>query len=250
MKLCPAGATVEGIDVSVYQGKIDWSAVRRSGRAFAFIRVSDGLHHLDALFEQNWKGARDAGLLVGAYQFFRPSQDGAAQAKLLLDRVGRVGGPDLPSVLDAEEGDGRPGIEIVTACRAWLDVVAAAEHRTPIVYTGSGFWDQLPSSDVPSTSSLWTANWTQGCPLMPAGWDAWEFWQYSSKGSVPGIGTAVDLDRFNGSLEELRAFAGTTFTGAPTSPTIAAASAWPVALAGLGALGTLGAVLWSRRRAR
>ena len=71
---------LEGIDVSAYQGAIDWRAVARAGKKFAFIRVSDGAAYTDPRFASNWAGARAAGLTRGAYQFFRPTESPLAQA--------------------------------------------------------------------------------------------------------------------------------------------------------------------------
>jgi len=70
--VCPGPSTVEGIDVSEFQGNINWSSVKASGRQFAIIRVSDGTGHLDPYFSQNWSGAKAAGLIRGVYQFFEP----------------------------------------------------------------------------------------------------------------------------------------------------------------------------------
>lgn len=244
MKVCPAAATVEGIDVSKYQETIDWPAVRAAGKEFAFIRVSDGIHSIDEMFERNWEGAKKAGVLVGAYQFFRPGQDPTSQAELLLHKLSRLAPADLPCVLDAETTDKQDGAGIVGACSAWIDAVAGATKRQPIVYTGSGFWNQLPASSIPKRSTLWVANWTSDCPSLPTGWDSWKFWQYSEKGHVVGINRSVDLNRFNGSSAELRLFAG----GAATTIGITARSAtWPVALASIGAITALGVVYYLKR---
>src|SRR5262245_60783454 len=88
---CADGPTIKGIDVSSWQGTIDWNAVQRSGIKFAIVRVTDGSHHLDKRFAQNWLGARQAGLLRGAYQFFRPAQDATAQADLLIEQIAAAG---------------------------------------------------------------------------------------------------------------------------------------------------------------
>src|SRR3954466_14515605 len=77
--VCGVGPTVKGIDVSVYQGTINWTAVKNDGVKYAVIRVSDGLNSIDSKFAANWSGAKTAGIKRGAYQFFRPSQDPIAQ---------------------------------------------------------------------------------------------------------------------------------------------------------------------------
>ncbi|MGZ7039929.1 MAG: glycoside hydrolase family 25 protein, partial [Thermoanaerobaculia bacterium] len=86
---CSHGSTVRGIDVSEFQGHVDWAAVHHSGVQFAIARVGDGTY-VDPTFETNWHGIRNAGLIRGAYQFFEPRQDPVAQADILIRRVGRL----------------------------------------------------------------------------------------------------------------------------------------------------------------
>ena len=74
LQVCADGETVEGIDISKWQGEIDWDAVAASGVKFAFIRVSDGLNYPDGYFSVNWRRAKEVGILRGAYQFFRPGR--------------------------------------------------------------------------------------------------------------------------------------------------------------------------------
>jgi hypothetical protein len=80
---CEMGPTVPGIDVSYYQNDIAWKRVRRAGIRYAFIRTSDGLDHPDERFAKNWAGAKRAGLMRGAYQYFRADQDPTSQADMM-----------------------------------------------------------------------------------------------------------------------------------------------------------------------
>src|SRR5262249_14594404 len=84
---CPDGETIEGIDVSEYQGSVNWQAVRASGRVFGIARINVG-DHRDPYFEGNWTGMHDAGLIRGAYQYYKPSYDATAQANLVVSAVG------------------------------------------------------------------------------------------------------------------------------------------------------------------
>jgi GH25 family lysozyme M1 (1,4-beta-N-acetylmuramidase) len=201
ISVCPGGATVEGVDVSEFQGNIDWGQVRASGRAFAFIRVADG-HYFDPYFDQNWSGSAQAGVLRGAYQFFRPGQDGASQADFFLQHA-PVGDGDLPPVLDVEVTDGQSSGTIVARIGDWVQRIHDATGRTPIIYTAPGFWNGIGGASS-FGADLWVAHWFTACPSMPYSWGGWSFWQYSDNGGVPGIGGAVDLDRFNGSLQDLQ----------------------------------------------
>ncbi len=204
--VCPGSATVEGVDVSTYQGTVNWTAVKNSGRHFGIARVSDGINHVDAHFDANWAGMKSAGLIRGVYQFFRPEQDPIAQADLLLKHVPSLGAGDLPPVLDVEVVDSVATSKLVANASAWLAHVKARLGRKPIVYTSPSFWNALRTSSL--GADLWVANWKVTCPSLPTAWSAFRFWQYSATGSVAGIAGQVDLDRFNGSLTQLRALAG------------------------------------------
>jgi len=111
---CGDGPTVTGMDVSYYETSIDWDAAHAAGIDFAFVRVSDGLQFIDPKFPAYWAGARAAGVIRGAYQFFRPAQDPIAQADLLLDRIGPVEPDDLPPVIDVEVSGGLSTAEVAT----------------------------------------------------------------------------------------------------------------------------------------
>src|SRR5688572_24159740 len=87
-RVCAQGAVTKGIDVSYYQGVIDWNRVKSDGVEYAFIRVSDGEVFRDPKFTANWANARSAGVIRGAYQFFRPAQNVANQAQMMIAAVG------------------------------------------------------------------------------------------------------------------------------------------------------------------
>jgi lysozyme len=203
LKVCADGPTVDGIDVSKYQGTIDWNQVAASGIHFAFIRVSDGLTYKDATFAENWAGAREAGVYRGAYQFFRPGQDAVAQAQLLLSIMGPLGPGDLPPVIDVEDTDGATATTIVAQIHQWIDTVEAATGVMPIVYSGKYFWNDNVGSGDFVDYPLWIPQYGPTCPDLPSPWTRWLFFQTSATGRVPGITGAVDTDLFNGSLEDL-----------------------------------------------
>jgi lysozyme len=203
----PACSKVPGIDVSKYQGAIRWPAVQQAGVRFVFVRVSDGIDVLDERFAENWAGARAAGLLRGAYQYFRPSVDALAQARLFMNTVGRLRPGDLPPVLDVETLDDLSAKTVVAAIRTWLDHVAKHSGRTPILYTNTSTWTALGAPDL-GARPLWIAKWGNDCPAPLPGFTQWHFWQQSSTGKLPGIDGAVDLDWYSGTIEELGQLAG------------------------------------------
>jgi len=204
--VCGSGPTVKGIDVSKWQGDINWSAVAGDGVEFAFIRISDGLNYPDAKFTRNWQMARANGVLRGAYQFFRPAQDANAQADLFLNALGTLEANDLAPVIDVEAADGMSGAQITAGVRTWIERVQAATGRTPIVYTGFYFWrDQVGAPDI-GPSPLWHAQYTTAaCPNIPPPWSDWALWQYTDSGTVAGISGGVDMNRYNGTRAELEA---------------------------------------------
>jgi uncharacterized protein (TIGR03382 family) len=207
--VCGSGPTVKGIDVSYYQGAIDWPTVKADGVVYAFIRTSDGTYH-DPKFDTYWAESRAAGVKHGAYHFFRPAGDPIAQADYLLSKIGgKLEADDLPPVLDVEAADGVPAATIAANIRLWSDHVEAAIGRKPIIYTGFYFWrDSVGNPDI-HQDPLWHAQYTTAsCPNIATAWPDWEFWQYSSTGSVGGISGNVDMDRFNGDKTQFDAFLG------------------------------------------
>ncbi len=204
--VCAAGGTLEGVDVSEFQGAIDWNAVHASGRAFGIARVSDGTQHVDPTFAANYAGMKSVGMVRGSYQFFRASQDPIAQADLLLSRIGTLGPGDLAPMLDVEVTDGQSNALIDARIATWVAHVKAATGRDPLIYTGPYFWQQIGSPDQ-SQTTLVVADWGPQCPLVPPTWARWKMWQYADNGHVPGIGPLVDLDSFDGDGAALAALA-------------------------------------------
>lgn len=211
LSYCARGPVVQGIDVSHYDGTIDWAAVAGAGIGFAFMKATEGTAFVDAQLAANWKGAGAHGLVRGAYHFFRPSVDATAQADFFVATAGKPAPGDLPLTLDLETDDGLPAAQVADAARTFLARVAADSGRTPIVYTSVRFFGTVLGSPSGFDGyTLWDAQWTSACPNVPSPpWSAWTFWQYSATGTVAGIsGSAnVDLDEFDGTLDDLRAFA-------------------------------------------
>ena len=200
---CGQGPTTPGIDVSYHQDKIHWPRVRKAGIRFAFIRVSDGTTVEDPRFDENWAGAKQAHVLRGAYQFFRPEQSATAQADLLIAALARDGG-ELAPVIDVEATGGKSPAQIAAAIKVWVERVRSRLGVEPMIYTSPEFWrDRVGGADF-ANQPLWLAHYTAECPRVPAPWNAWTFWQYSKTGRVSGIQGDVDLDVFAGTIDELR----------------------------------------------
>lgn len=176
----------------------------------------------DSRFQDNWTGAKAAGITRGAYQFFRAKHDGAQQANQLCDMLTDAG--ELAPACDVETMDGESSSVLASRLQAWVDTVKSRTGRTPIIYTSPGLWDgyHLPSF---AAETLWVANWAVSKPRLPKGWTDWTFWQYRNDSTVPGIPNRVDADLFHGTEDELKNFAktgaapapGTTVTAPPST---------------------------------
>ncbi len=209
-----------GIDVSNHNGNsIDWLSVKNSDVSFAFAKATEGITFADHCFEKNWKQMKAAGLLRGAYHFFRPLRDAKEQAQNFLKVVGELEAKDLPPVLDLEhypeyveeEWKQISLKERIERVQQWLDIVEGTTGRKSLIYTSYGFWKYYMDNTQAFTKyPLWVANYTtKAQPLVPAnnwGGNGWLFWQYTETGSVAGIKGYVDRNRFSGSFEKLIAF--------------------------------------------
>lgn len=207
--VCGGPSVVNGIDVSEYDDAVDWATAKGAGIDYAFVRVSDGLAFPDSKFADYWPAARAAGVMRGAYQYFRPDVDPVQQANLLLTAMGTLMPGDLPPVLDLEVADGLSTAAVTAAVQTWISTVTTAIGRPPIVYAGLYSWPSLTGGADVTTSPLWIAQYTTAaCPDIPDPWTQWLFWQHSDTGAVDGVTSSqLDLDVFNGTLEDLQAFA-------------------------------------------
>jgi lysozyme len=195
----PVNYEIHGIDVSRYQQRISWEAVKamqvkdiRLG--FAFIKATEGNGNTDPYFKRNWKKAKEAGMVRGAYHFFIASRDGHKQAQNFIGKVELESG-DLPPVLDVEQTHRASADRIRAEVKKWLDALEAHYGLKPIIYTNvdfynhylKGYFDQYP---------LWVAHYLQR--HRPRISRDWVFWQHSEAGRVNGILSRVDFNVFNG----------------------------------------------------
>ncbi len=208
--VCGLNNNIKGIDVSYWQRNINWHVVKDEGIVFGFARVSDGLEKIDPKFEQNWHGMKEAKLIRGAYQFFRPNQDALKQAQLFVDILNSVGGleeDDMPPVIDLEVTGTVTSNKIIEGAMIWVDYVQLNTNKKPIIYTGPAFWDSHFLGPGFSTYPLWIAHYTsKECPWIPDGWSKWAFWQFTGSGNIKGVPTIVDINVFDGTIDGLRTF--------------------------------------------
>ncbi len=231
----PASALIEGVDVSNWQGNINWPAVPSSQFRFAIIKASEGTTYTDPYFQRNWEGAGSRGMYRGAYHFARPAgstiaeidADARAEAYWFVSRIASVGGMggsmDLPAVLDLEyPGDWKSGVsapaykcwfmsqaQLAQWMRTWLGTVHTLTGKVPILYTNSDYWNSCDGApaDIASSYRLWLASWGVSNPSIPRPWSSWTFWQ-DGGAPVPGIGPAIDHNYFCCDERSLQALAG------------------------------------------
>lgn len=199
----------QGIDVSHWQGKINWKQVRADGRTFAFIKATQGTKRVDPQFVTNARGAKAAGLLIGAYHFVDATSSAAAreEAQHFVKTLESAGVEfDLPPVMDYENNPGGLSKAMLNAVAvAFLNEVEKLTGRQPMIYTGNSFAQNFDSSL--GKYPIWIARYSSKVPNDVPAWSKWDIWQYSDAGKVLGITGNVDLNEFNGTLDELRAWA-------------------------------------------
>lgn len=205
---------VLGIDVSHFQGEVEWKKIRKAGITFTYAKATQGENYHDPKFPANWKGAQKAGLYRGAYHFYMVGQDPVQQALSFINRIGTLEKGDLPPMLDLEQACIPKGHRMETEVfqqnvKKWLDQVEKELGMRPIIYTNRPFAnDYLDHPDF-SRYKLWMAEYGVRKPRLPKTWSkaGWTIWQRSPKGAVEGEVGNVDHDILNGSLENLQKLA-------------------------------------------
>lgn len=195
----PTNYSIHGIDVSRYQQNIGWNAVKEMNvngiqLGFAFIKATEGTNNKDPYFKRNWKRAKQAGIVRGAYHFFVPYKDGRLQAEHFIEQVALESG-DLPPVLDVETIGRTSSAKLREEVKEFLAILENHYGVKPIIYTNADFYkhhllgrfDEYP---------LWVAHYLQ--PHQPRVSRDWHFWQHSESGRVNGIVSKVDFNVFNG----------------------------------------------------
>lgn len=200
----PCNYEVHGIDISHYQGKIDWELLTHNREAqfpihFIFLKATEGGDHGDDTFTQNFGQARKYGFIRGAYHYFIPKTDARKQADFFIRTVQLAKG-DLPPVLDVETTGKQSPQELKTAVKTWLDRVEAHYGVKPILYTSYKFKKRYLSDSIFNAYPYWIAHYYVDSVRYEG---KWHFWQHTDVGTVPGIEEEVDLNVFNGTMEEL-----------------------------------------------
>lgn len=195
---------VKGVDISYYQGDIDWQ-VLADGLSFVYMKATEGSSHQDIRFEENLEGALETGLAVGAYHFFSFESSGKTQADHYIEVVGTWDGMLVPAV-DVEYYSTYEGVVDAEAVRAelqlLLDELEAYYGCRPVIYTTMTAYRTLIQGEF-TQYPLWIRN-VYYQPFL--GGRNWVFWQYCDKGMLEGYSGEekfIDLNVFRGGLQDL-----------------------------------------------
>ena len=197
----------QGVDVSIWQGYIDWQRVARTSVDFVVAKATEGTGYVDPWYALNAVRARKAGIYFTAYHFARP-QGGGRDARAAADfflKHARLRPGDLVPALDLERSGTLSDAQLVHWTLIWLQHVHHKLGVMPMVYSNPGFWmSHMANSTAIAKAGfeiLWIGHWGTRRPLVPARkWagKGWTFWQYTDCGHVAGINGCVDRDTFHG----------------------------------------------------
>lgn len=207
----PNDYEIHGIDVSKYQGDIDWTAVKRSGVKFAWIKATEGGDHLDEKFALNWAQAAQAGVPRGAYHFHYWCRPPAEQVDWFKRVVPRD--PDaLPPVLDVELTPTSKSCkrildraEVLSEMRETLHLLERHYGKRPVIYVTVDFYEGIMHPNEFSDYPVWVRS-TKYEPSVKYPGRKWTFWQYQSDAIVPGSVGKTDRNVFHGDLRQWQAF--------------------------------------------
>lgn len=215
---------LRGIDVSHYQGNVDWASLKsRYGLSWGAAKATEGTGYKDSQFVANWRKMKAAGLVRMAYHFAHPDSNPADDAKVFLDYVTAAGGwgPTDIMVMDMEgNSNNLPMLKVRDWLAGWADAVTKATGRKPFLYCGSGYISNNATKDLRSHYAAWwfprysTNTWPSSITGYPASnnWGVPDIWQFSQTFA----GQNMDANVANMTLDDLK----TRGTKAPVPPPV------------------------------
>lgn len=205
-----AVASVPGIDVSSYQGNVNWQSQYNAGKRFAYVKATESTTYTNPYFAQQYNGSYGVGMIRGAYHFARPDRSsGASQASYFVGHGGgwSSDGKTLPGALDMEYNPygstcyGKSQTSMGSWVRDFHNTYFTLTGRYPVIYTSTSWWNQCvgSASSFGATAPLWVARYASSVGTLPSGWSYYTFWQYTS--------SPIDQNKFNGAYDRLVALA-------------------------------------------
>lgn len=204
----PRAGSVQGIDVSHWQGTVNWAGHWNNGKRFVWIKATEGTSYTDPKFGANYTGSYNQGFIRGAYHFALPNvSSGATQANYFSSHGGGWSGDGktLPGALDLEYNPygatcyGLSKAQMTSWIRDFSNTYHARWGKYPAIYTSTSWWNQCVGSSFSSTNPLWVARYNSTVGELPYNWGYYTVWQYSSD--------PIDQNVFNGSMDQLKTFA-------------------------------------------
>ncbi len=211
---------VMGADLSHWNSAVDFARMYAAGYRFVILKATEATGYVDPTFDTRWKQARDAGLIIGAYHFFRGNFSGIDQAEHHLNVTfpmrSALNGCVIPSTNDVETADGVTVGTRQVRIQDWHRVVRPENRNESLCYSSPYLWKELMNNMALDVIGF-TAHWTSAiAPSWPAGWPVAKrkFWQigvyprHSWAPPVPGVAGECDVIKFLGTLDDLKALAG------------------------------------------
>ncbi|WP_242107697.1 lysozyme [Luteimonas aquatica] len=209
----PLLASVKGMDVSGWQGNVNWSAAWSNGARFAYVKATEGTGYTNPYFAQQYNGSYNVGMIRGAYHFARPDiSSGATQANYFVDHGGGWSrdGKTLPGALDVEYNPygatcyGLSKAGMANWIASFVNQYHARTGRWAVIYTSTSWWTQCvgTSGNFSNNNPLWVARYASSPGTLPYAWGYYTIWQYADSGTFPG-----DQNQFNGAYDRLQALA-------------------------------------------
>jgi len=199
-----------GIDTSHHNDVIDWKAVAKDpqGVSFAYLKATEGTGYIDPKFYTNAQNAANAGLKIGFYHFATLNTDNVvpdakAEAAFFMASIAKAPKTELPLVLDIETNKaGLDKEEVLVWINTFFAELEKAGFKDPVLYSYTPFLNSnLPPKHGLGNRRLWLAAYVnKQVPLLPNGWKDYWLWQYTAKGTIPGIKTTVDLNKSQQSI--------------------------------------------------
>jgi GH25 family lysozyme M1 (1,4-beta-N-acetylmuramidase) len=211
--ITPLVAQTPGLDVSGWQGNVNWASVAANGARFAYVKATESTTYTSPYFSQQYTGSYNVGLIRGAYHFATPNtSSGATQADYFIAHGGGWSrdGKTFPGMLDMEWNPygaacyGLSAAGMVSWILSFSDEYHAKTSRWPVIYTATSWWSQCTGNtgDFSSTNPLMLANYNGSPGPMPYNWGFQTIWQFADAGTFPG-----DQDYFNGDYSRVQALA-------------------------------------------
>ena len=197
---------IKGFDVSHHQGVIDWKKISPQQYQFVYLKATEGGDYQDDQFQNYWMEARERGMHVGAYHFYRLCRDGKIQAQNFIETVPNKSNA-LPPVIDLEYDSNCINTftkeQLLKQIKIMHDELHHHYAKQPIFYTSKNFYNIILVGEFKNTP-IWIREYKEQPDLKDG--RAWTFWQQTNQGSIQGIRKSVDLNVFHGSADEWKAF--------------------------------------------